>query len=41
MARLENFIESKMTQTTKKYTDENPSYNRLQNHESVRHSVGE
>ena len=40
-ARLENFIESKTTQTTKKYTDENASYGRLQNHESVRHSVGE
>ena len=41
MLRLENFIESKTTQTTKKYTDENASYGRLQNHESVRHSVGE
>ena len=41
MPRLENFIESKTTQTAKKYTDESPSYNRLSNHESVRHSVGE
>ena len=39
--RLENFIESKTTTQSKKYTDENPSYNRLSNHESVRHSVGE
>ena len=38
MMRLENFIESK---DSVKYTDENPSYNRLSNHESVRHSVGE
>ena len=41
MPRLENFIESKTVKTAKKYTDENPSYNRLSNHESVRHSVGE
>ena len=41
MLRLENFIESKATKESVKYTDENPSYNRLSNHESVRHSVGE
>ena len=41
MLRLENFIESKTTKEVTKYTDENPSYNRLSNHESVRHSVGE
>ena len=41
MLRLENFIESKTSKDSVKYTDENPSYNRLSNHESVRHSVGE
>ena len=41
MLRLENFIESKTSKEAKKYTDENTSYGRLQNHESVRHSVGE
>ena len=41
MIRLENFIDSKTTQEAKKYTDENASYGRLSNHESVRHSVGE
>ena len=41
MLRLENFIESKTTKDAKKYTDENASYSRLSNHESVRHSVGE
>ncbi len=40
-ARLENFVESKTTQTVTKYTDENPAYSELSNHESVRHSVGE
>ena len=41
MLRLENFIDSKTTKEAKKYTDENASYSNLQNHESVRHSVGE
>ena len=41
MIRLENFIDSKTTKEAKKYTDENASYSNLQNHESVRHSVGE
>ena len=41
MLRLENFIDSKTTKEAKKYTDENASYGRLSNHESVRHSVGE
>ena len=41
MLRLESFIESKATKESVKYTDENPSYSRLSNHESVRHSVGE
>ena len=41
MLRLENFIESKTSKEAKKYTDENASYGRLSNHESVRHSVGE
>ena len=41
MIRLENFIDSKTTKEAKKYTDENVSYSNLQNHESVRHSVGE
>ena len=41
MLRLENFIESKTTKEATKYTDENASYGRLSNHESVRHSVGE
>ena len=41
MLRLENFIDSKTTKDAKKYTDENASYGRLSNHESVRHSVGE
>ena len=40
-ARLENFVDSKTSKDAKKYTDENASYGRLQNHESVRHSVGE
>ena len=41
MLRLEQFIESKTAEDTVKYTDENAVYNRLQNHESVKHSVGE
>ena len=40
-ARLNNFIESKVNQSAKKYTDENPAYGSLGNHESVKHSVGE
>ena len=40
-ARLEHFIESKVYDTSKKYTDENPVYQSLKNHESVKHSVGE
>ena len=41
MLRLGNFIESKTSKDSVKYTDENASYSNLQNHESVRHSVGE
>ncbi len=40
-ARLEHFIDGHVRQDAKKYTDENPSYSGLTNHESVRHSVGE
>ena len=40
-ARLDNFIESKVNESAKKYTDENPTYKGLSNHESVKHSVGE
>ena len=40
-ARLGHYIESKVFNTAKKYTDENPAYGSLNNHESVRHSVGE
>ena len=40
-ARLNNFIESKVKDSAKKYTDENRAYQSLTNHESVKHSVGE
>ena len=40
-ARLEKFVESKVNHSAKKYTDENPAYHALSNHESVKHSVGE
>ena len=40
-ARLNNFIESKVNDSAKKYTDENPAYGSLGNHESVKHSGGE
>ena len=40
-ARLEKFIESNVKGSVKKYTDENPSYGSLSNHESVKHSIGE
>ena len=40
-ARLEKFIEGTVKDSAKKYIDENPSYGSLQNHESVKHSVGE
>ena len=40
-ARLNNFIESKVNHSAKKYTDENPAYGSLGNHESVKHSVEE
>lgn len=40
-ARLTNFVENHVEPTSKKYTDENPSYGSLSNHESVKHSVGE
>ena len=40
-ARLSHFIESKVNESAKKYTDENPAYSSLSNHESVKHSVGE
>ena len=39
-ARLNNFIESKVNRSAKKYTDENTAYKGLSNHESVKHSVG-
>ena len=40
-ARLEKFIESKVNESAKKYTDENKAYGSLTNHESVKHGVGE
>ena len=40
-ARLEKFVGDKVNESAKKYTDENPAYNSLSNHESVKHSVGE
>ena len=40
-ARLEDFVEKTVQEGAKKYTDENPSYSDLTNHESVKHSVGE
>lgn len=40
-ARLEDFIEKNVNSDSKKYTDENPSYSDLTNHESVKHSAGE
>lgn len=39
--RLENFVEKTVQKDAKKYTDENPSYSDLSNHESVKHSAGE
>ncbi|MCE2497757.1 MAG: IS1595 family transposase [Nitrosopumilaceae archaeon] len=40
-ARLEHFIEGHVNDTAKKYTDENPAYGSLSNHESCNHSVGQ
>ena len=40
-ASLEKFIDSKVNDSAKKYTDENRAYQSLSNHESVKHSVGE
>ena len=40
-ARLTHFVESKVDKAAKKYTDENPAYNSLNNHESVKRGVGE
>ena len=40
-ARLEEFIDSKVNDSAKKYTDENRAYQSLTNHESVKHSVCE
>ncbi|MYB47416.1 MAG: IS1595 family transposase [Cenarchaeum sp. SB0662_bin_33] len=40
-ARLTEFIDSHTVKQSKKYTDENRAYCGLDNHESVRHSVGE
>lgn len=39
-ARLGHFIEGHVKAGAKKYTDENPSYRSLSNHESCNHSVG-
>ncbi len=40
-ARLTDFVDGHVKPTAKKYTDENPSYGSLTNHEAVKHSVGE
>lgn len=39
--RLGYFVEKHVDRNAKKYTDENPSYGGLTNHETIRHSVGE
>ena len=40
-ACLEDFVERHVSDTTTKYTDENPSYIGLENHHTVNHSIGE
>ena len=40
-ARLTHFVEGHVEPAAIKYTDENPAYSSLSNHESVKHSVGE
>lgn len=40
-ARLTDFIDNNVNENSVKYTDENPSYSDLSNHETVNHSVGQ
>ena len=40
-ARLGKFVKDNASKESKKYTDDNKAYADLENHETVRHSVGE